>query len=295
MEDYNTILTNINSLDLSKYPYNELKGLLAELDKFGVILTTLHKGKKVIRARLNEENETHDNISKLSFKPQKYNRTYQRASTPSKTIFYGSIVPEGIGLDENSVERITVFGELAHSDPFLSDNNSVGEKKITFSRWDVLEDIDLVSIIHHKKFERIPKILIELQENYKEILSDSTLRERSLGISEFLGDNFAKEHIKGDHDYMVSAIFSELACEKYDGVLYPSVRMAGDGINVAIKPESLYKLKFTGSTECTIYKNKMNLIIGTDTRSVVGDNGKLTYHLDQNVLPQYLRERVGLI
>ncbi|AXT19790.1 hypothetical protein D7030_01365 [Flavobacteriaceae bacterium AU392] len=295
MKDYNDILNNIDQLDLRKYPYDKLKELLRELDKFGVLLTTLHKGKKIIRGRLNNGNEVFDNTSKLSFKPEEFNTTYQRASTPNKSMFYGAIVPEGIGVDERIIERITVFGELAHSDTFLSDNSSVGEKKITFSRWDVLDDINLVSIIHHKKFERTPKLITELQEKYKDILSNDELKSRSLAISEFIGDIFAKETIKDDFDYMVSAVFSELACEKYDGVMYPSVRLAGEGMNVAIKPEALPKIKFVGSSECTIYKNEMEMIIGTDTRSVLGEDNNLTYYLDQNVSPDFMRKRVGLI
>jgi len=295
MYEYEKVIQEISSLDLSKYPYNEVKKLLIDLQKFGVILTTLHKGKKIIRARLNNKGETHDNISKLSYKPQKFNTTYQRASTPKNTMFYGSIVPEGIEISENQTERITVFGELAHSDSFLSDNQSIGEKKITFARFDVEEDVHLVSIIHHKKFPRTPKIITELQKEYEEVFRDEELKKRSLAISEFLGDIYAKENINVDYDYMVSGIFSELACERYDGVLYPSVRLAGDGMNVAIKPESMSKLKFISSSECTIYKNKMQIVIGTDTRSVIGREGHLTYNLDQNISPEYLRKRVGLI
>lgn len=293
---YQEIIDSLKESDLKFYPYLSIKKGLLELEKFTIVITTLHKGKKIIRGRLNEPEEEFNNVLKLSYKPQEFNKTYQRASTPFSTMFYGSVVPEEVGVDENTTERITVFGELAHSNEFLSDNNSVGEKKITFSRWDVMEDIQLVSIIHHTAFNRPPKIIKVLQDQFEKSFSTEEESEISKLITSFLAKEFAKEIPKDGEDfhYIISAIFSELCCNKYEGVLYPSIRLEGDGINVAIKPNGVEKLKFVESTECTIYKKGERIIIGTDTRSIQKEKGQLIYENAQNIHPDYFRNRLGL-
>jgi len=295
MESHKEVISKIKLLNLKKYPYRDLKLLLRELGAFGVILTTLHKGKKIIRARINDNEETFDNVSKLSFKPKQYNKTYQRASTPFNTMFYGAVTPEYLEEGENELERITIFSELANSNGFLKDSNSKGELKITFARWDVLEDIHLVSVISHKDFQKGYGIIRGLQNEFTKALDKSGLKERSLEISEFLASEFAKGTINTDSDYLISAIFSELACEKFDGVYYPSVRMQGDGINVAIKPNSVKdKMVFVGASECTVYKNKMNVVIGNNSKAKLLDNAELEFIKLNEFSPEFYKAQVGL-
>ena len=296
MKSYKEVLGVIQSLNLKDYPHKTLKNHLRELGAFGVILTTLHKGKKIIRARINNNGESYDNVSKLSFKPPEFNNTYQRASTPNNTMFYGAVTPEYLQEGENELERITVFSELANSNKFLTDNSSRGELKITFARWDVIEDIHLVSLISHNDFQRGLHIFKQLQNDLSDALDGSKLKEQTLEISDFLAGEYAKADINGDYDYLISAIFSELAIEKYDGVYYPSVRMAGDGVNVAIKPDTVKSnLKFIGASECTIYKNEMNILIGNDKQSRTLENGNLEYmKLTNQPTPDYYRKKIGL-
>jgi len=83
-------------------------------------------------------------------------------------------------------------------------------------------------------------------------------------LSEFFSQEFGKEDIVNDYDYLISAVFSEIITNdfNYDGILYPSVRMGGEyGYNVAIKPEAVdKKLVLDVIGESTYYKNKGNSI-----------------------------------
>ena len=74
------VIEQFKQLDLSKYPYAEIKDLFNKVGQVGAVIVTFHKGKSVMRARPNGENERFEKKSDLSFKPQRFNKTYQRAS-----------------------------------------------------------------------------------------------------------------------------------------------------------------------------------------------------------------------
>jgi hypothetical protein len=272
-------IDKLTELSLDAYPYEEVKELLQDFGKVGVILTTLHKGKVIIRARINGKNEAFSKTSDLSFKPQKYNKTYQRASTPNRTMFYGSI-PFEIGSETQTepFPRITTLFELSK---FAWVKKLRGRQKITFSAWEVMEDVKLVSFVHYKKFERQNDLIVKLQKDYEEwIRQYPEYAETSLKATAFLGEQFAKPVKRGkDYNYLISAICSEWMTEKgFDGVLYPSVKMDGDGINVAITPEAVSgKIKLIHVAECYLYVNKKQLFLGNDTIGQIDDSGKISY------------------
>ena len=279
------------SEDNSEYIQQRLKGL----GKFGVIITKLHKGKRIIRARLSEK-ESFKNISELSFKPQKYNTTYQRASTPNNTMFYGSIVPKILGDSEPQTARITILFELSE---FVRNTDTIGELDITYSAWEVVEDIELISLIHHKNFERPTELTKKLSSDFEEFVTQHPeLKIPSLEISEYLAHEYAKAEIPDHLHYMISGTYAEIACSKYDGVLYPSVRLAGEGINVAIKPDTVInKLKFLGASECTVYKNEKAVFVGNNTKSSHDNENHLVFTKieEKHYVPKEIgRKQVGL-
>ena len=276
--NYSEIIEKLETIDLKSYPKEEIIALISKFGKVGAIITTLHEGKRIIRARINEDNKHFKSVSELSYKPQKYNTTYQRASTPQKTMFYGSIVPEILGKTEPETARITTLYELSE---FVRAIDTVGTQRITYSVWAVCKDVELVSLIHYKNFERPTELLKKLQVDYEIFISQfPELKQISLDITKFLGEQFAKPvNSSNDYNYMISAIYSEMIINfGFDGVLYPSVKLAGEGINIAIKPEIIgEKVKFVHAGECTIYKNKKEVFVGNDTYAIVDNNGNLLF------------------
>ncbi|MDP3001622.1 MAG: hypothetical protein Q8N38_00615 [Bacteroidales bacterium] len=292
------IIERLSKLDLSSYPAEEVKRLIKQLGSFGVIVSNLHPGKRILRGRINEKPHEFDNISKVSYKPSEYNKTYMRASTPNKTMFYGSIVPEIRGKKEPDTARITIIYEISE---FARDLESVGEQTITFSVWEVQEDIKLLSLMHFKKFERPTELSKKLQEDFEVFIKQHPDKKESTNeIVEFLGEQFAKTVSPDrDCDYLISACYSEIITELgLDGVLYPSVKLAGEGINVAIKPESVSKLKLVHVGECTLYKNKKQILVGNDTVAKINEDDSLQYEKapDDVFVPREIgRKQVGLM
>ncbi|WP_130868003.1 RES family NAD+ phosphorylase [Chryseobacterium indologenes] len=84
-------------------------------------------------------------------------------------------------------------------------------------------------------------------------------------IQTYLAEEFAKEDITANFDYMILAIFSEIATKNgFDGIIFPSVRVSGEGFNIAITPKATKKLRLIVAGECSLYKHKDRTVIGND-------------------------------
>lgn len=228
-------LQKLRQLDLSTYPHQEITDLFKQLGKVGAVVITLHPGRTFVRVRSNNENETFTKKSELAYKPQHLNKAYQRASTPSKTMLYGSMLPVG---DTSEDLNARIIGALEGL-PWLRDNTSSGVQKVTFSLWEVIKDIQLIGIIQHKDFHNKNSHLKELVEAFNSFMVEHPeFFEQTMLVSDFLAQEYAKLPIEKDYQYMLSAIYAELVVKHgLHGVYYPSVRTEGRGLNVAIMPE----------------------------------------------------------
>src|SRR5205085_2490538 len=155
------------------------------------------------------------------------------------------------------------------------------KKRMAFGKWVASDTINLVSIINGKKFhhnEHIKK-MYEASLQWSEKLG---IEDDSLLIADFFAEKFSNEEAGTgkEHLYMLSAIWADFCMDKeqIDGVLYPSVRSAVDGICVAIKPESCHKLKLVVVSESPVYKNKEKCFIDNEYASKIED-GETTFTL----------------
>lgn len=61
-----TIINRLEALDLSQYPYFEIKELIRDLGKVGFIIFTLHPGKTITRARCDGNLKTGQRICHIN-------------------------------------------------------------------------------------------------------------------------------------------------------------------------------------------------------------------------------------
>jgi hypothetical protein len=285
-----TIKTNpinkLKNLNLSKYPVDEINSIMKEFGKFGVVVMTLHEGKSIIRARPNERNETFNTVSELSYKPAKFNTTFQRASTKNTTMFYGCVVPENIADGELDNARVTAIFEASK---LYRQEIESGEEKITFSRWIVTKDIPLIAIVYHKDFINNSSHTNELHKAYQAFLENNPQDiENSNIVTEYLASEFAKKETPNDYDYLISALFTELVLSKgFAGVYYPSVRAEGKGFNVAIHPDFVNSnMKAIVSGECSLYKKAKHIVLDNDTITNIAE-GKTEFIMQPITDPQF--------
>ena len=259
--DKQTIINRLEALDLSQYPYFEIRELIREFGKVGFIIFTLHPGKTITRARCDGNLKT---VSDLSYKPQQHNKQCQRASTPMRTMFYGCIVPE----EQNIID--TRFISACESSSLIREGmETSGEQTITFGKWEVIEDIHLLVVIHKDYFHDADNSLLgELKIAYEDFLMKYPDAAKDIDISaKYFAKEFSKKNEDGfDYNYLISAIFTEVVTtdHAFDGVMYPSVQTGGQlGFNVAITPDAVdKKMKLVVAYETQIKKIGEKVHIG---------------------------------
>jgi hypothetical protein len=261
-------ISALQALDLSTYPFEEVNQLLGSMGSVAAIDTRLHPGQTIMRVRPNFNSERFETTEQISYKPAYLNTLYQRASCPNTSVFYGSTVSEKLKDGELNLMRLIGLFEAV---TMMRDRTSVGEQIITFSKWKVIKEIPLISIIHHKGFNRNNSAAEEQRINYENFLSSlsAEMAENSRLFTDYLSGEFAKSITPNDYDYFISAIYTHMVTYHGHaaGVLYPSVRTEGDGFNVAIHPHFLDNnyLIPTVVGECTIYKNGDQAFLDNET------------------------------
>ena len=276
MPDHLDTIHALLSLDLSTYPKEEIVRLIRQLGPYGLIQMTLHPGKSIIRARPMDPGQHFRSRAELSYKPASANKTYQRASTPDQTMFYGAVIPENLPDEEKVNARIVASLETSY---LLRTPGLDGEQLMNYSRWVVTKDIPLLAICYHRDFVTKSNHTKELNEAYHRSMADvmtrdPALAQRSIAITEFLAAQYAKKAVDHDYDYMISALFSSITVARGQaGIYYPSIRADAKGFNVAISPDYVdHSLQLVAAGECTIYKRGDQTIGDNDTVCEIHDD-----------------------
>ena len=262
------LIEKFKKLKLEDYPEDLIKNLITEIGKIPIMRSEYHENKIIYRARPNDnEDDDFSNISDLSYKPEKYNNSYQRASTPNRTMFYGALIPEDAreDLNENIIKDERAIGAFEVV-KFLRDLKiKEGEKVISYGVWRVKSTISTLSIIQSDFSKLKVNWLKTVATNfYNRLENHPDFKEKTLIIQDFLAREFSKHVAEGeDYNYMISGLFSHKACELgVDGILYPSVKMKGRGLNIALTPECVdSKLSLVGAIKCKVYKKCGRIIL----------------------------------
>lgn len=263
LEETLTLLDGLVKLDLAAYPVDSINQLISQLTSFPARITEFHTGHVVYRVRPNGEGESFTKISDLSYKPQQFNKTYQRASSPEQTMFYGSMVPNDNTQSEIDIGRVIAIAE--GSKLFRNKDIKEGQEIVTFGMWRLQDTVSLVSILHPDLEKNITPFAIERATAFMEWLNQfADKRDQGKAILKFYAEQFAKmvEWDEPDFKYLHSALLTKFLIGKgYDGVLYPSGRVEGKGLNVAIAPDFVDShMRLEGVMECIIAKKGTHIV-----------------------------------
>ena len=193
------ILNKLSMLDLASKPVNDIDRYIGQIGPTAGIGYTLHNGFPIFRGRPNEsETEEFRTRDQLGYKPQKFNTTFQRASTPNKTMFYGSILPPEIGENEINNARLTACFEASKT---YRNNLFKSNEKITFSRWEVQNDVNLLLILPGLTNDNQDSFLTKMNaELEKKMSADRELAIRTRLVNEFFAQQFSNPNIRYDYD-----------------------------------------------------------------------------------------------
>lgn len=271
------IVTELKKLDLRDQPVNEIYEILNQIGVIALMTTDYNSPKCIERAVCNSGDEVFSSVFRISYKPAQFNNTFQRASTPDNTMFYGSVIPENVSQDEISYARITGAYEVAE----VLRNNFDGENIVTFGKWYINETISLATIFDPMQECKID-YLCEVKESYLKSLSKESeeIQAKSLRYLKYLSSEFSKKVPNGqDHEYLISAIYTDILVKQgYDGVLYPSVQAGGMGLCVAIHPNAVKKLILIAVLQAKVIKYQDSLFVKNE-KSCRVEEGAINFNL----------------
>ena len=239
IEQINKVLTELKGLSLQDVSYDTIFEKLAnELKIIPFVTAILKRGHYIERGRINEKDQAFNSESELSYRTDNENiKKYGRANCPNQSMFYGAVKSEFI--DYPRIVNLLEISGLFRDGDLISD----GEFFFTVGKWKIKEDFEVVEVVFDEKtIERIPEIKKAYEyhlDNLKKIFPDKT--EEFSTILKFFSDEFAKKNISSNHDYKISAIYTNMAIVNrgHKGVLYPSVRTEGQGRNIVLPIETV--------------------------------------------------------
>lgn len=276
------LFRKIRRLDWTNYPTDEINDLFIEFGNVPYMITDYDEGKIIHRACPVSDDEIVNNVARLTYKPQKFNTTYQRASTPQKTMFYGAVIPQQMETIELDNPRVTSAME---SCSLLRNIKLDGKQRLLYGKWIVKSKISLITILFTRYRNARNNWIRTLGENFYKNIEPFSYEERKKykQISNFLSDEFSKYVGENeDYKYLISSLFAYRCTENnLDGVLYPSVRTMGLGLNVAIKPTTVDdRMELVSVLECDVYKKKKKIAIN-NLRFCKVASGSKTFELQE--------------
>ncbi len=140
---------------------------------------------------------------------------------------------------------------------------------------------------------------MERAQAFMEFLSESPDREDSAKmILEFYAEEFAKLVEMGDPDYhyLHSAVLTDFVLNNgFHGVCYPSGRVEGKGLNVAIHPDFVdAHMNVEVVMECVIAKKDKHFVCENSKIAQV-KNGETDLNFEEILSPEQIQENITRI
>ncbi|MBE0653370.1 MAG: hypothetical protein IH594_06205 [Bacteroidales bacterium] len=281
------LFRKIRSIDWRTYPIEAINDMFIEFEEVPYMVTDYHDGKIIHRVRPLKVNEVVNTVDGLKYKPQDANTTYQRASTPRQTMFYGSVISEDEDSETLSSPRNTSAMESCH---LLRNPKLDGKQKLLYGKWKVNSTISLITVLF-TKYRNAKNVWIKnLSEAfYQNICGYNYEQQKKFRrVNNFISDEYSKfVGEEEDYKYLVSSLFNEGVIENgFDGVLYPSVRTMRRGMNVAIIPSNVEdKMDLISVLECEVHKRGKKVILN-NLRYCDVPEGSIGFELQDIVDPE---------
>lgn len=207
---------------------------------------------KILRTRKNED-DVFGYIHELTYPPKEHART-DRASIEGKPMFYASIFTKEVEKTHAYPRLISALETI----PLLRDKGTNGLNLITQSVWMIDEEVHVYSFPLSSQYKRACSEINILNSDWDKVLKNE-YSEDSIEFFSFIGDLMAKPNESCLYEITAACIDFILEHYDFDGVLYPSVQAAGQGINICIKPDVVdSKISFACAATEVIIKNGDN-------------------------------------
>lgn len=245
--------------------------LLHILESYGedlaLIPIMLLDGEKILRTRAND-NDFFSYVHELSYPPARYART-DRASLEGKPMFYGSVFTKDVE-QSHAYPRIVSAIEAI---PLLNNKNDSGAKTITQSIWIANEPIHAFSFPFSDKYKRACTEIGMLNNDWENTLRNNYTND-SINFFRYIGNLMACPKKTCLYDITSTCIDYILTKLDFEGIIYPSVPVEGEGMNICIKPNVVdSKISFSGAvTEIVLRHAKESTLVTLGHCTMISEN-----------------------
>jgi hypothetical protein len=230
-------LSKLKIIDLSTpNAYTLIQNILKDdITLLALLGKTFEPGMLLYRCRKNENYEIFNSIEDLTYrKDLEKIEKYGRANEPLQSIFYAADF------------RATAIGEVHEA--FRGEKyKNINEISTTTSCWKVVKNLDLTLMIGNSKAQEANELINIYSTDIKELVSNEfgSDLDKVFEINNYFSDEFAYDIKDNPDNYKICCAFAQLAYQNSDGIAYPSLQRKFEGLNFAIKPESVReKLQF---------------------------------------------------
>ena len=137
----------------------------------------------------------------------------------------------------------------------LRSKGATGVKCMTQSVWNVNDNIHLFAFPFSEKYKRACKEIGMLKARWKTLRRESYSKE-SIEFFTYIGDLMAETNTSCLYDVTATCVDYILTHFNFEGVLYPSVPLEGEGLNICLKPNVVdKKLTFADAVTEIILRN----------------------------------------
>ena len=280
----------LDAIDVSKENTEELYSIFRLVPDFGipVLRFYLSKGTPLIRQRVNLKGKDFINVSDLSYPPADCIKCYERANFPYQPMFYACCFPGDYGADDVPPPRVVALMETSS---FYRDISASGIERSTVSRWDLIQDMELVAMPFEADYSRACKLIKDIKSGWNDVIRQMDLNQDGLELILYMASEIGKSFSSNVEYFKIANFVNYLLninnkTRNVDGIIYPSVPGAGAGFNVAIKPKSFQqKVRFIGASKCYLAKKKDKAYQIVVNHTISVNDGAIEYG-DEEVDPR---------
>lgn len=251
----NTLKDVKSQPSISSYPFikNVLNQILVPMS-----VRLIPAGQRLIRCRPHYEFEGFfNNVHEVSYVPDlKLIKGFGRANEPAQSIFYCSNNPNVAFAEVSEVTRT---------------GNDKSEELMTYSVWEVMEDVTVVPIITNPTVFGKNAFYDVMSKEFFELLKRAKSSDAQVIVDywDFISREFTLNAQGDSSNYLISCAFANHVFENIpeaDSILYASTIYQDEGVNIAIKPSVVdKKLKFYSARRFRMTLAPPNQYLETET------------------------------
>ena len=234
-------IDELSQLNLDSCTTESIQTALSKLGAIPAPIRDIHKGSLIYRASNLKIDEKISNVKRLSYCPAKKNKTFQRASTPKQTMFYGVIGNLEEELHQKNCEMLAMQESCSL---FRDSSITDGIYRVAVSKWRILDTISFLTLMNPdstNKSKRLNEMVQDLLA-YIKANTDKFSEEDAIAFQKFMCNQFIRP-VSNDNQYKISALFTLEVIKRIDGVIWQSSVAIDEKLNdtlcVAIKPKTI--------------------------------------------------------